>query len=102
MASRRSWGFACPEILMNRTGPSSRAAFQGLFEDGNSLVLAATFLIHQSLASQAQDREVDTGLAKWSFLREVPPFRGGAASIISIAPWGSRTSAHVTSGPSPA
>jgi hypothetical protein len=87
---------------MKRTSPLLPRLNQGLFDDGNSLVLAATFLIHQSLASQAQDREFDTGLAKWSFLREVPPFRGGAASIISIAPWGSRTSAHVTSGPSPA
>jgi hypothetical protein len=66
------------------------------------LVLAAAFLIRQSLASEAQDREFDTGLAKWSFLYEVPPLRGEAASTVSIASRGSRTSAHVTSAPAPA
>jgi hypothetical protein len=56
-----------------------------LFEDSHSLILVAAFLIHQSLASEAQDREFDAGLAKWSCLHMVPPFRGEAASSSSIA-----------------
>jgi hypothetical protein len=37
------------------------------------------------LASEAQDREFDAGLAKWSCLHMGSPFRGEAAFNLSIA-----------------